>query len=144
MVTVRDISTPAFIAGVSAQRYTNQLKLAEWTDLTNWQLLARLESMNIKHFADTALGQLDNIGFQLDEMGITDKVNRHTIIAFAMNEQQRLQGELDSLKARVGSRKVQVNRLITRAENLVNSGVELALTPARFTIETVKSKLNKG
>ncbi|MCG8613959.1 MAG: hypothetical protein MI864_25895 [Pseudomonadales bacterium] len=100
--------------------------------------------MNIKHFADTALGQLDNIGFQLDEMGITDKVNRHTIIAFAMNEQQRLQGELDSLKARVGSRKVQVNRLITKAENLVNSGVELALTPARFTIETVKSKLNKG
>ncbi len=94
--------------------------------------------MNLNKVADTALSQLDEIGYRLEEYGITDSFNRHNCIAYLMNEQRRFQGELDSLQARIGTRKVQIEKAINRTEKLVQDGIDLALTPARFTLNTVK------
>lgn len=58
--------------------------------------------MNSKKLIDTALQGLDNLGYQLASLGITNRVNRHSLIALAMAEQKRFEGELDSLNARVG------------------------------------------
>lgn len=94
--------------------------------------------MKLNKVANKALSQLDEIGYRLEEFGITDGFNRHTCIAYLMNEQRRFQGELDSLQARIGTRKVQIGKVINRTEKLVQEGIDLALTPARFTLNTVK------
>ena len=92
---------------------------------------------------ETALSGLDNLGFQLDMMGVTSQVNRHTLIGLVMAEQKHLEGELDSIKARASNAQVKVDRTINRVEGFVNSGIELALTPAKTSINTVKGFLGK-
>ncbi|TVP54247.1 MAG: hypothetical protein EA349_11905 [Halomonadaceae bacterium] len=57
--------------------------------------------MNRKQLIDTALQGLDNLGSQLANLGISNRVNRHSLIALVMAEQKRFEGELDSLNARV-------------------------------------------
>jgi hypothetical protein len=99
--------------------------------------------MKLNKLADKALSQLDNIGFQLGEMGITDQFNRHTCIAFVLNEQTKMKGELDSIQARIDARKVQAERLIAKIENTVTDTVNFALTPAKTALTSVKGLLGK-
>lgn len=94
--------------------------------------------MKLNKLAEKALSQLDNVGFQLGEMGITDQFNRHTCIAFLMNEQTRFKGELDSLQARIGTKKVQAERLVTKIENTITDTVNLVMAPAKATLNSVK------
>jgi hypothetical protein len=64
--------------------------------------------MNTKKLLNTALSAVDYVGFQLDQVGITNRVNRHNLAAFVMNEQHRLEGEWESFQARLDRRKAQV------------------------------------
>jgi hypothetical protein len=73
--------------------------------------------MNRKILIDTALNGLDRIGYELDRLGITSKVNRHNLAAFVMCEQKHLEGEWDSLQARVGRRRSQIESLTHTIEN---------------------------
>ena len=100
-------------------------------------------NQNITKLAETALSGLDNLGFQLDAMGITSQVNRHTLIGFAMAEQKHLEGELDSIKARVVTAQVKVERTINSVETFVNNTVDVALKPAKSVISTVKGLIGK-
>ncbi|PID43716.1 MAG: hypothetical protein CSB48_04815 [Proteobacteria bacterium] len=95
--------------------------------------------MKLDKVANTVLSQLDTIGYKLEEFGVTDSVNRHNCIAYLMNEQKKLQGEMDSVQARIDSRKVQIERVAGKAEKLVRDGIDLALAPARYTLMTFKS-----
>lgn len=97
--------------------------------------------MKTNKLLETALGGLDTLGYQLDSLGITSKVNRHTLIAFAMAEQKRLEGEVDSLRARVGRRKFQIESLVGATEQRVRDGVELVLKPARSVLNSVRGTL---
>ena len=99
--------------------------------------------MNTKALAEKALSQLDNIGYQLDEYGITSQFNRHTCIAFIMNEQTRLKGEIDSIQARVDAKKVQAEQLVEKIEDTVSGAVDFALTPARTAFDTVKGLIRQ-
>jgi hypothetical protein len=99
--------------------------------------------MKLNKLTEKALSQLDNLGFALGEMGITDQVNRHTCIAFVLNEQTKLKGELDSIQARVGSRKVQVTRLANKIEKTLLDTVNLALSPAKAALNTFKGVLGQ-
>ena len=83
--------------------------------------------MNSKQLIDLALNGLDNFGYQLERLGVTSKVNRHTLIAFAMAEQKRFEGEMDSINARV-------SYIRHRAEE----GAELVLKPARSAYDSVR------
>ncbi len=93
---------------------------------------------NVGKLIETALSGIDTLGFQLDNYGITSKVNRHTIIAFAMAEQKRVEGELDSLKARVGSQKVKFEKTVAGVESNINHTLGMVLTPARNTLNQVR------
>ena len=73
--------------------------------------------MNTQKLINTALNGLDNLGFQLDQYGITSKVNRHNLIALVMLEQKRLEGEWDSLQARFDGQKARVERLAHNLES---------------------------
>ncbi|MCH8498337.1 MAG: hypothetical protein LAT63_07655 [Marinobacter sp.] len=73
--------------------------------------------MNTQKLINTALNGLDNLGFQLDQYGITSKVNRHNLIALVMLEQKRLEGEWDSLQARIDGQKARIERLANTLES---------------------------
>lgn len=79
--------------------------------------------MNTKKVLDAALNGLDYVGFQLDQYGITGKVNRHNLAALLMAEQHHLEGQWDSLQARIDRRRAGLEALLgaveTRAEGLL-------------------------
>lgn len=100
--------------------------------------------MKIQRLLDTALMTFDQVAYRLDDYGIVRNVNRHQVIAYLMAEQRRLEGELDSLKARVGTRRLRVERIIGRVEDTARGGVHLALTPARFTFNSMRRLIGQA
>lgn len=97
--------------------------------------------MDMNKLLERALAGLDDIGYRLDSLGITSKVNRHTVIAYLMNEQKYFEGEVDSLKARFGSRKFQLERTFNRVESFAMGSVDRVLQPARSTVASVRGIL---
>ncbi|MBE0487109.1 hypothetical protein [Marinobacter sp.] len=72
--------------------------------------------MNTKKLLNLALEGVDNLGFRLDSLGITSKLNRHNIAAFVMAEQKHLEGEWDSIQAKVDRRRSQFERIAGQVE----------------------------
>jgi len=91
--------------------------------------------------AESALTQLDSLGYRLDAIGVENQINRHNLIALIMFGQKRLEGEMDSLSAAVDTGKSKVDNIARSAEKLVVSATDLALFPAKYTIGRVKAKL---
>ncbi|WP_020407087.1 hypothetical protein [Hahella ganghwensis] len=96
--------------------------------------------MNTQDLVNKALSGLDYVGYQLEALGVTDKVNRHTTLAFIMAEQNHLKGELDSLNARIDQHKARVERVRKQAGKLVNDGIVFAGSPIQHTLEFLKSR----
>lgn len=94
----------------------------------------------INEIAETALSQIDSLGFHLDSIGVENQINRHNLIAAVMFGQKRLEGEMDSLNARIDIGKARVEGVIDNAEKLALSAVNLALFPARYTFDRVKAQ----
>lgn len=95
--------------------------------------------VNTQKLLNRALDGLDYVGFQLEEMGITDRVNRHNVMAFAFAEQKNLEGQIESLTAKVGTQKARIEKLRADAEKRIQNTVDFALTPVRFTRDQVKA-----
>lgn len=93
---------------------------------------------NMAALAEQAFKQVDGLGFKLDLMGVENKLNRHTIIANVMAGQKRVEGEIDSLTARVQSEKAKLESLAKLSVDYVKSGVELATFPAKYALARVK------
>ncbi|GGE62151.1 hypothetical protein GCM10011533_13230 [Streptosporangium jomthongense] len=72
--------------------------------------------MNTQKLLNLALECVDALGYQLDQMGITGKINRHNIAAFLMAEQKHLEGEWDSIQVRVNLRRMQFERITRQIE----------------------------
>ncbi|MBK1850935.1 hypothetical protein FE845_06265 [Marinobacter sp. 1-4A] len=79
--------------------------------------------MNTQKLLNIALEGVDAVGYRLEQMGITGKVNRHNIAAFLMSEQKHLEGEWDSIQVRINLRRSQFERITqqieTRADSLI-------------------------
>ncbi|HLT13411.1 MAG TPA: hypothetical protein VK006_04875 [Marinobacter sp.] len=73
--------------------------------------------MNTQKVLSLVLEGVDSLGFRLDDMGITSKLNRHNIAAFLMAEQKHLEGEWDSLQAKVDRRRSQFEHLTQQVED---------------------------
>jgi len=73
--------------------------------------------MNTQKFLNLALTSVDHIGFKLDDLGITSRLNRHNLAAFLMVEQKHLEGEWDSIQARVGRRRAQFEQITGQLES---------------------------
>jgi hypothetical protein len=93
--------------------------------------------MNTQKLLNLALGGIDTLGFQLDQLGITGKVNRHNIAAFLMAEQKHLEGEWDSIQARVDRRRSQFDRI----SNLVESRADAILSPVLQQVNRFRANL---
>ncbi|GAA3965967.1 hypothetical protein [Allohahella marinimesophila] len=92
--------------------------------------------MNTQIMMDKALSGLDLIGGRLEKLGITDDFNRHTVLAYIMAEQKHLEGELDSLRARLDQKKAGVQR----ARSFITNA---ARHPLKTTSDTVKGFLGR-
>ena len=66
--------------------------------------------MNSRILVEKALGGLDELGARLESYGVTDKINRHSVLAYIMAEQKHLEGEYESLMAKVDRKKAGVQR----------------------------------
>lgn len=86
------------------------------------------------------LGQLDTLGYKLDVIGVENNINRHNLIALVMAGQKRLEGELDSLNAKIDTNKSKAEALIDTTEKYLMSGVNLATFPAKYTYERVRAQ----
>tara|TARA_R110001592_G_scaffold62142_4_gene189932 strand:- start:40804 stop:41109 length:306 start_codon:yes stop_codon:yes gene_type:complete len=95
----------------------------------------------LNEIAEKVLSQLDNLGFQLDTMGVENQINRHNLIALIMFGQKRLEGELDSINAKIGTGKAKIEGIVDSAEKLLVSAGNLAVFPAKYTFDRVKAQL---
>ena len=77
--------------------------------------------MNTQKLLNLALEGVDALGFRLDQMGITGKVNRHNIAAFLFTEQKHLEGEWDSIQVRINLRRTQIERITQQIETRTDS-----------------------
>jgi len=96
--------------------------------------------IKMNDIAELVLAQLDSLGYRLDTIGIDNQINRHNLIALLMFGQKRLEGEMDSLSAKVDTGKAKVEAISGAAEDLLLSGVNLALFPATYTYDRVRSQ----
>jgi len=94
--------------------------------------------MKTQDFVNIALSGLDHLGYRLEELHITDKVNRHNTLAYVMAEQNRLKGELDSINARLDMKKARIERVKRQAEAMLSSGLQFASYP----LQVVRSVLH--
>ncbi len=94
----------------------------------------------INELAENILSQVDALGYHLDAIGVENQINRHNIIAALMFGQKRLEGEMDSLNARIDMGKARVEGIIDNAEKLAVSAANLAFFPAKYTIDRVKAQ----
>lgn len=89
--------------------------------------------------ADKFLSQIDNVGFQLDALGVENQVNRHNLIAMAMFGQKRLEGEVDSLTARVETKVAKVESIANLFQQYVKSGYDVVTYPVNYAVSSVKA-----
>ncbi|WP_342742312.1 hypothetical protein [Marinobacter lutaoensis] len=73
--------------------------------------------MNTQKLLQLALEGVDTLGYQLDQLGLTSRVNRHNLAAFLFTEQKHLEGEWDSLQAKVDYRRAQLEHLAAALES---------------------------
>ena len=95
-------------------------------------------SKQLNNFGELVLKQVDKLGFQLDQIGVENQVNRHTLIAAVFAGKTRFEGELDSVKARVESTKANVEATLDIAEQYAKSGLKLITFPATYTVDRIK------
>ena len=94
--------------------------------------------MNTKKIVEFALGQLDNLGFQLQKHGISSNVNRHNLIAIAMTQQERVKAEISRVELKVDIQKARVERIRQQADELVENVIERAPAPIAEQLTRVK------
>ncbi len=80
-----------------------------------------------KTLINTALTGLDHLGYRLDQLAITARLNRHNAAAFLMAGQHHLEGEWDSLQARFDRRKAGLDAMRQSLE----ARIELIRKPLR-------------
>ncbi len=101
--------------------------------------------LNQNTLINRALESIDYVGFQLEALGLTDKVNRHNVIAFLFAEQKYLEGQLDCLSARVGTGKARLESFGDLVQRRVHAGIEIARNPtraARESLNSIKARLH--
>jgi hypothetical protein len=97
--------------------------------------------MNTKKIADFALVQLDNLGYQLRSLGVTDRVNRHEVIAWAMTRQTHLKAELGRLEFKLELQKARIDRYRHDLQSLADDVVKRLPEPLAAPAGRLRDKM---
>lgn len=95
-------------------------------------------SKQLNNLGELVFKQIDNLGFQLDNMGVENKINRHNLIAVIFAGKTRFEGEVDSVKARADSAKANVEGTLDVVEKLAKSGLNIVAFPATYALQRIK------
>ena len=99
-----------------------------------------LEKKPVKKAGEIALKQLDIIGYELSRKGVTDKINRHTIAALIVTEDQRLQGELSRLQLRIDMQRAKIENAKNKLGDIVNHAAEWSPEPLNRPLMQLKER----
>jgi len=83
---------------------------------------------------ETTLNNLDTLGYQLQKYGVTDRVNRHNLIALAITQQDRLEGELVRIELKLESSRAKAASLYQSAQDIANFTAGFAPKPLAKTL----------
>jgi hypothetical protein len=96
---------------------------------------------NVERYAELALRQLDNAGYYLSRYGISDKVNRHNLIALAMTRRERIKGELSRLELRLALQRKQLQQQVDRLSETADHLIEQAPAPVAARLLKAKARI---
>ena len=94
---------------------------------------------NIEQVAELVLRQLDTAGYYLSRYGISNKVNRHTLIAIAMTQKERAKGELSRLELRYALQRKRIQHLLDQVDRSSEQVIELAPKPLADQLHKAKA-----
>lgn len=95
--------------------------------------------MNKDTLINFALGQLDNLGYELQRRGISGQVNRHNLAALAMTQQQRVKGEITRAELQIGLQKARIQKLRNQANQTIDQILEHVPAPLAAPLNKVRS-----
>ena len=88
---------------------------------------------------DFALRQVDNVGFELQRRGISNRVNRHNLAALAITKQAQLKGELTRYELRVGLQRAKLEKARKQALETVDHIIARLPAPIAEQVNRAKS-----
>lgn len=95
----------------------------------------------LSELAEKVLTQVDELGFQLDAIGVENQINRHNLIAAVMFGQKRLEGEIDSISAKAETGIAKIESVVKQGKSYLQQGASIAMRPASYTFDLVKARL---
>ena len=94
---------------------------------------------NVERYAELALRQLDTAGYYLNRYGISEKVNRHNLIALVMTQRARIKGELGRLELRIAMQRKQLQQRVDRISDSTDQLIEMAPKPVAMQLLKAKA-----
>lgn len=70
------------------------------------------------------LNQVDTIGATLQQLGVTDKVNRHTLVGQAWVQKHRLEGEMARLDLLVHSSLRPIKKIRCKVDRTIDDAID--------------------
>lgn len=97
--------------------------------------------MKLESIANFGLQQVDTAGYYLSRYGITDNVNRHNLIAFAMTEKEKWLAEAARLELKVKLRKRRLEQLGTQLDAESEKWIAYASSQIADQLHLAKNRL---
>jgi len=94
---------------------------------------------NIDQLAELALRKVDTAGYYLGRYGISNNVNRHTLIAIAMTRKERIKGELARLELRVAQQRKRIQHLLDEVDRTTEKVIERTPKPLADQLHKAKA-----
>lgn len=95
----------------------------------------------IEQYAELALRQLDTAGHYLSRYRISDKVNRHSLIALVMTRRERIKGELARLELRVAFGRKQLQQQLHRLSDSTDQLIGQTPAPIASRLQQAKARV---
>lgn len=96
---------------------------------------------NIERAAELALRQLDTAGYYLSRYGVSNNINRHTLIALVMTRKERAKGELARLELKVALQRKRLQRTLDQVSTRADDLIDLAPAPLAQPLHRAKARL---
>lgn len=96
---------------------------------------------NVERYAELALRQLDTAGYYLSRYRISDKINRHNVIALAMTQRERIKGELSRLELKLALQRKQWQQQIEQLSETTDHLIEQAPAPLASRLLKAKARV---
>lgn len=96
---------------------------------------------NLEQIAELALRQLDTAGYYLGRYGISDRINRHNLIALLMTQKERARGELSRLELRAALQRKRLQQTLDQVNRSADQLIDLVPAPLAQQLHRAKARV---